>query len=185
MPCHQPRRKRLQLQARSSDSPAHDHLGRIPPSQQLDSKHHYSERLPKPGANRIEHISLTIAFKTHLLSLPPSQRWISIPFQTSSPNNEMRQTLISNTCSYLSKTSGERKLWHQLTDSLAEYFRHEQSAPQRLPIYKSFILTFAEKINHLKLVALGLSAATQCRGSSIRFLLKNLANKRLQITRND
>ncbi len=58
----------------------------------------------------------------------------------------------------------ERKLWHQLTDSLIEFFNHPESAPQRLPIYKTFVLTFAEKINQLKLVTLALSAATQCRG---------------------
>lgn len=58
----------------------------------------------------------------------------------------------------------ERKLWHQLTDALIEYFSNDESCPQRLPIYKSFILTFADKINQLKLVTLGLSASTQCRG---------------------
>jgi hypothetical protein len=59
----------------------------------------------------------------------------------------------------------ERKLWHQLTDALIEFFNHKESASQRLPFYKSFILTFADKINQLKLVTLALSAATQCRGN--------------------
>jgi 26S proteasome regulatory subunit N9 len=58
----------------------------------------------------------------------------------------------------------ERKLWHQLTDSLIEFFNHKESAHQRLPFYKTFILTFADKINQLKLVTLALSAASQCRG---------------------
>lgn len=57
----------------------------------------------------------------------------------------------------------ERKLWHQLTDTLIEFFNHKESAPQRLPIYKTFILMFADKINQLKLVTLALSAATQCK----------------------
>jgi 26S proteasome regulatory subunit N9 len=61
----------------------------------------------------------------------------------------------------------ERKLWHQLTDALIEFFNHEESANQRLPLYKTFILTFADKINQLKLVTLALRAATQCRGSLI------------------
>ncbi|KAI9743301.1 MAG: 26S proteasome regulatory subunit [Claussenomyces sp. TS43310] len=56
----------------------------------------------------------------------------------------------------------ERKLWHQLTDTLVEFFNHADSAPQRLPLYKTFILTFADKINQLKLVTLALNAATQC-----------------------
>lgn len=58
----------------------------------------------------------------------------------------------------------ERKLWHQLTDALIEFFGHKESAHQRLPFYKTFILTFADKINQLKLVTLALSAASQCRG---------------------
>lgn len=58
----------------------------------------------------------------------------------------------------------ERKLWHQLTDTLVELFNHKESASQRLPFYKTFILTFADKINQLKLVTLALSAASQCKG---------------------
>lgn len=64
----------------------------------------------------------------------------------------------------------ERKLWHQLTDSLVEFFNHPGSASQRLPFYKVFILKFADRINKLKLVDLALKAATQCKGSSGRFL---------------
>lgn len=58
----------------------------------------------------------------------------------------------------------ERKLWHQLTDALIEFFRLPESAPQRLPIFKSFIVTFADRINQLKFVSLGLMASTQCKG---------------------
>ena len=56
----------------------------------------------------------------------------------------------------------ERKLWHELTDSLLEYFKLPESASQRLPLFTTFIKSFADKINALKLVQLGLSAATQC-----------------------
>lgn len=59
----------------------------------------------------------------------------------------------------------ERKLWHQLTDALVEFFNHQGSAPQRLAFYKVFILKFADKINQLKLVQLALKAATQCKGT--------------------
>lgn len=58
----------------------------------------------------------------------------------------------------------ERKLWHQLTDALVQFFNHRESAALRLPFYRTFILTFADKINQLKLVTLALSAATQCNG---------------------
>lgn len=58
----------------------------------------------------------------------------------------------------------EKKLWHQLTETLVEFFNHQESAHQRLPFYKTFILTFADKINQLKLVTLALKASEQCRG---------------------
>jgi 26S proteasome regulatory subunit N9 len=58
----------------------------------------------------------------------------------------------------------DRKLWHQLTEALLEYFSSKESEPQRLPIYKTFILSFADKINQLSLVSLALRAATQIKG---------------------
>lgn len=62
----------------------------------------------------------------------------------------------------------ERKLWHQLTDSLVEFFRMSESAPQRLAIFKTFVLSFADKINQLKFVSLGLMASTQCAGEFLQ-----------------
>ena len=62
----------------------------------------------------------------------------------------------------------DRKLWHQLTEVLLNYFQNPQSAPQRLPLFSKFILSFADKINQLKFVSLGLSAATQCSGTYAR-----------------
>jgi 26S proteasome regulatory subunit N9 len=58
----------------------------------------------------------------------------------------------------------ERKLWHQLTDKLLEYFQEPASQKQRLPIYSTFIISFADKINQLKLVKLALSASAQIEG---------------------
>jgi len=58
----------------------------------------------------------------------------------------------------------ERKLWHELTDKLIEFFDHPGSAKQRIPFFENFIKTFANKINQLKLVTLGLNAATQYKG---------------------
>ncbi|KAI0872822.1 hypothetical protein GGS24DRAFT_465946 [Hypoxylon argillaceum] len=72
----------------------------------------------------------------------------------------------------------ERKLWHQLTDLLIEFFASPKSEPQRLAFFKVFILKFADKINQLKLVDLGLKAATQCRDDRERLtFLANLAKK--------
>lgn len=58
----------------------------------------------------------------------------------------------------------DRKLWHQLTDLLVNLFSNPASAPQRLSLFKEFVLSFSEKINQLKFVALGLAAANQCTG---------------------
>lgn len=59
----------------------------------------------------------------------------------------------------------ERKLWHELTDALLEFFNSPGSASVRLPFYKVFILKFADKINQLKLVDLALKTASQCQGT--------------------
>ena len=58
----------------------------------------------------------------------------------------------------------ERKLWHELTHSLLEFYDQPTSAPQRIPLYNTFVKAFADKINQLKLVTVGLSAASQCKG---------------------
>lgn len=58
----------------------------------------------------------------------------------------------------------ERRLWHQLTEALLVFYENPDSAPQRIPMYKNFVLTFSEKINQLKFVTLGLSAARESNG---------------------
>ncbi|MCJ1457908.1 26S proteasome regulatory subunit [Mycoblastus sanguinarius] len=72
----------------------------------------------------------------------------------------------------------DRKLWHQLTDVLVEYFNTPASASQRLPLFRNFILSFAEKINQLKFVSLGLLAASRCSDDNERLsFLTDLAKK--------
>ena len=58
----------------------------------------------------------------------------------------------------------ERKLWHELTDILVQFYNEPHSASQRIPMYESFVKVFADKINQLKLVRIGLSAAGQYKG---------------------
>ncbi|KAK6442858.1 26S proteasome regulatory subunit [Oleoguttula sp. CCFEE 5521] len=55
----------------------------------------------------------------------------------------------------------ERKLWHELTDTLLEFYAEGKSAEQQIPVYDNFVKAFADKINQLKLVRLGLSTAAQ------------------------
>ncbi|KAF4300974.1 hypothetical protein GTA08_BOTSDO06883 [Botryosphaeria dothidea] len=72
----------------------------------------------------------------------------------------------------------ERKLWHELTNTLIEYYSHPQSAPQRINLFNTFVRTFADKINQLKLVTLGLSAASQFKDDKERLaFLQSLADK--------
>ena len=58
----------------------------------------------------------------------------------------------------------ERKLWHELTDVLIEYFGLDGSASQRMTLFNNFIVAFDNKINQLKLVELGLLAAETEQG---------------------
>ncbi|KAK5173074.1 26S proteasome regulatory subunit [Saxophila tyrrhenica] len=72
----------------------------------------------------------------------------------------------------------ERKLWHELTDILVTYYGEEQSAEQRIPIYNNFIKTFADKINQLKLVQIGLGTAEQYKDDNERLtFLTTLASR--------
>ncbi|KAF2170573.1 hypothetical protein M409DRAFT_51590 [Zasmidium cellare ATCC 36951] len=72
----------------------------------------------------------------------------------------------------------ERKLWHELTDILVDYYNESQSAPQRIPIFNSFIKPFADKINQLKLVRIGLSTSKQCKDDNERLtFLSALASR--------
>lgn len=61
----------------------------------------------------------------------------------------------------------ERKLWHELTDVLDDYYAESQSAHQRLSIFNNFIKSFADKINQLKLVRIGLSTSKECKGKQV------------------
>ncbi|KAK1830538.1 hypothetical protein QBC39DRAFT_383222 [Podospora conica] len=77
------------------------------------------------------------------------------------------------------ETLWERKLWHQLTNNLIDFFNNPGSAPQRLQFYKVFILKFADKINQLKLVDLALKAATQCRDNQERLSFMEAVAKKV------
>ncbi|KAF2433740.1 hypothetical protein EJ08DRAFT_686167 [Tothia fuscella] len=72
----------------------------------------------------------------------------------------------------------ERKLWHELTDSIMLYFDEPASKPQRRELYDTFIVKFADKINKLKLVHLGLAASLQCKNQDeVLSMKKALAEK--------
>ena len=64
----------------------------------------------------------------------------------------------------------DRKLWHQLTDRVLDFFTADESSPYRLPLYNNFVLSFADKINQLKLVKIALLASQQCKGKGLPIL---------------
>lgn len=56
----------------------------------------------------------------------------------------------------------ERKLWHQLTDTLVELYRDESSAPIRKPLFERFVAPLSENMNQLAYVGLGIKASEEC-----------------------
>ncbi|CAG79238.1 hypothetical protein B0I72DRAFT_133261 [Yarrowia lipolytica] len=72
----------------------------------------------------------------------------------------------------------ERKLWHQLTDALAELYADPRSKPLRLRIFTQFIQVFERNLNQLKLVIFGVLAAAQCNNDEETLgFLTSLADK--------
>jgi 26S proteasome regulatory subunit N9 len=60
----------------------------------------------------------------------------------------------------------ERKLWHQLTMTLQEYYDHFKVTPTlRLRFFRQFVNLFHARINQRRLVAFGLAAAAGARDS--------------------
>ncbi|KAL5478831.1 RPN9 [Sanghuangporus weigelae] len=53
------------------------------------------------------------------------------------------------------QTLYHRKLWHQLTLKLFEFFRHELSRPYRVDVFEKFVRDFEERLNQLRLVEMG------------------------------
>jgi 26S proteasome regulatory subunit N9 len=53
-------------------------------------------------------------------------------------------------------------LWHQLTESLKEFFADPRTTGFRLRLFTQFISQFQTKIKQLSLVTFGLAAAAQC-----------------------
>ncbi|KAI9262370.1 hypothetical protein BDA99DRAFT_438760 [Phascolomyces articulosus] len=66
----------------------------------------------------------------------------------------------------------ERKLWHQLTQSILEFFNQPESAPLQIPLFRQFITEWENKINKLSLVSIALKAANNCSEiqDSVNFL---------------
>ncbi|KAH9919616.1 uncharacterized protein B0H18DRAFT_1027162 [Fomitopsis serialis] len=54
-----------------------------------------------------------------------------------------------------------RKLWHQLTLKLFEFFDHPLSKPYRVDIYDKFVRDFDSRLNQLRLVEMGVKVSKE------------------------
>ncbi|KAI0060076.1 hypothetical protein BV25DRAFT_1807834 [Artomyces pyxidatus] len=57
------------------------------------------------------------------------------------------------------QTLHSRKLWHQLTEKLDEFFDHPLARPYRVDVYTRFVRDFEERLNPLRLVEMGVKVS--------------------------
>ncbi|RUS25028.1 hypothetical protein BC938DRAFT_472729, partial [Jimgerdemannia flammicorona] len=79
----------------------------------------------------------------------------------------------------------DRKLWHQLTLKVEEFIAEPASAIFQIPLYQHFVADWEEKMNKLKMVTIGLTAAKQYADPSdaIAFLTALIAKVDTSTTR--
>ncbi|PVU85347.1 hypothetical protein BB559_007083 [Furculomyces boomerangus] len=67
---------------------------------------------------------------------------------------------LASICSEL-ESLYERRLWHQLTEKVQEFFQDPRTAPFRISMYKNFISDWEKQMNKIMLVTFALYAAKQ------------------------
>ncbi|ORY98016.1 hypothetical protein BCR43DRAFT_490727 [Syncephalastrum racemosum] len=88
--------------------------------------------------------------------------------------HDQRQKAVPQLQQYFTKFEDlyERKLWHQLTQAVLEFFNLPESAPHQIPIFQQFVADWENKINKLSLATIALKAASNCSDvkESVQFL---------------
>ncbi|EIN05732.1 PCI-domain-containing protein [Punctularia strigosozonata HHB-11173 SS5] len=59
------------------------------------------------------------------------------------------------------RTLHQRKLWHQLTLKLFEFFDHPKSRPYRVDVFERFVRDFEQRLNQLRLVEMGVKVSRE------------------------
>ncbi|KAG7085959.1 hypothetical protein E1B28_003485 [Marasmius oreades] len=59
------------------------------------------------------------------------------------------------------RTLHSKKLWHQLTLKLFEFYDHPASKPYKVHVFERFVTDFEAKLNQLRLVELGVKASKE------------------------
>lgn len=87
---------------------------------------------------------------------------------------ETRQNVPSELQHYFSTFEDyyERKLWHQLTLIILEFFKDSRSNPFKIAVFQKFVADWEDKINKLSLVTMAQQAAAQFSNvnESVEFL---------------
>ncbi|OAX34906.1 hypothetical protein K503DRAFT_411159 [Rhizopogon vinicolor AM-OR11-026] len=66
-----------------------------------------------------------------------------------------------------------RKLWHQLTLKLYEFFDHPLSRPYRVDVFERFVRDFESKLNQLKLVEMGTKVSKEIDNPQTQLVFLN------------
>ena len=62
----------------------------------------------------------------------------------------------------------DRKLWHQLTNTLQDILRQPESAPFQIDLYQNFVSKYAKRLDQLWLVEIAVAVAQQYEGAQTR-----------------
>ncbi|KAF8200203.1 hypothetical protein BJ912DRAFT_898190 [Pholiota molesta] len=76
------------------------------------------------------------------------------------------------------RTLYTRKLWHQLTQKLFQFFDHPAAAPYRVDVFERFVRDFESKLNQLRLAELGVKVAKDIDNPQVHLnFLKSLLSR--------
>ncbi len=67
-----------------------------------------------------------------------------------------------------------RRLWHQLTNKLFEFFDHPLSRPYRVDVFNKFVRDFESKLNQLRLVEMGVTVSKEIDSEYRKFWSQSL-----------